>query len=319
MNACQGLAADIGGTNTRLALVKDGKVCADTILRFHNAEFASPDDVISAYLSEHGNPSCRWAVLAIAAPVQGTVVRLTNHDWTFDTDSLTRTLGGAKVRFLNDFEALAHSLDRLTPERLIKIHGPDHMPLTGQTRLAVGAGTGFNAAAVYPAGDHRHVGVGECGHSTLPVINEEELRLWQYLSRNRARASNERALSGAGLREIYEWCCLEAGETAVPYSPADISASASTRTDRLCVAAATTWTTLLGRVVGDLALIFMATGGIVLCGGVSRSLRDFIQSPVFANAYSAKGRQSELVSAIPVWLLNDDYAALSGCAAVMAD
>jgi glucokinase len=317
MSIVQGLAADIGGTNTRLALVENGQVCEDTIVRFRNADFETPEAAIDTYLSTAGHPVCGSAVIAIAAPIDGTAIRMTNHPWIFNARCIAKVLGGAQVQFLNDFEALAYSLDTTDPARLKPVHSPERQLRSNATRLVVGAGTGFNAAALFRSSGVDLVGTGECGHSTLPIENEDELRLWTYLARNRGRASVERALSGNGLREIYEWLCLDNGDVAETYSPADIARLANEGTDPICVTAALQWVTFLGRVIGDLALVFLSLGGIVLTGGVTRSLSRFLNEPEFEAAFCAKGRQRDLVSGISVDLLDDDFAALAGCAARM--
>jgi glucokinase len=317
MTTLRGLAGDIGGTNTRLALVENGRVLEGTIARFRNADFETPEAAIGTYLSDAGQTSCGSAVIAIAAPIDGPAIRMTNHPWTFNADCIGNVLGGAEVTFLNDFEALAYSLDRVGTDRLKPVHAPEAILRCNPTRLVVGAGTGFNAAGLFQASDGLHVGTGECGHATLPVETQAELRLRDYLARGRGRASIERALSGSGLREIYEWHCLEAGQAADNLTPADIAERANAGSDTLCVLAARQWVTLLGRVVGDLALVFLSLGGIVLTGGVTRSLAKFVAEPDFLNAFCAKGRQQQLVAGIPVHLLDDDFAALTGCAARM--
>ncbi|WP_269584642.1 glucokinase [Roseibium sp. Sym1] len=317
MTARQGLAADIGGTNTRLALVEYGRVLEETITRYRNRDFDTPEEAIDAFLAGAGNPACGSAVIAIAAPINGKTIRMTNHPWTFDATCIGRMLGGADVTFLNDFEALAYSLDRVAPERLKTVCGSAQTVPGNATRLVVGAGTGFNAAALFQSDGGLHVGTGECGHATLAVETEAELRLWKYLARGRGRASVERALSGQGLREIYEWHCLEQGLTPEDFDPANIASRANASEDSACEAAARQWVTFLGRVIGDLALVFLSLGGIVLTGGVTRSLSRFLAEPEFQGAFRAKGRQRQLVSGIPVHLLDDDFAALSGCAARM--
>ncbi len=317
MSHVQGLAADIGGTNTRLALVENGKVREETIARFRNADFKTPEEAIDAFLTGTGRPACGSAVIAIAAPIDGTAIQMTNHPWTFRAECIGKALGGANVIFLNDLEALAHSLDHIDAARLKPLHLPTQQARSNAIRLVAGAGTGFNAATLFPTAAGDHVGIGECGHSTLPVETETELRLWSYLARNRGRASVERALSGIGLREIFEWCCLEHGKAIEELSPTEIAELAVTGGDTVCEAAARQWATFLGRVVGDLALTFMSLGGIVLSGSVTRSLAPCLSEPEFLTAFHSKGRQSELVSSIPIHLLDDDFAALAGCASRM--
>ncbi|WP_420413922.1 glucokinase [Roseibium sp.] len=312
-----GLAADIGGTNARLALVENNEVRRDSIVRYANSEFPTPEAAIASYLREIGQKGCSQAVIAVAAPIEGPSVEMTNHPWTLNSSSIGRVLGSAEIRFINDFEALAHSLGKIEPERIKPVLSPKAAAPDKASRLVVGAGTGFNAAPLYFKANGLIVGAGECGHSTLPATSSTELDLWSYLARGRGRASVERALSGNGLREIYEWQCLRSGTAAAPYTSAEIAQRAGEETDPNCVATARQWVTLLGRVVGDLALIFLARGGIFLTGGVTRALSQFLDGPDFKTAFCAKGRQSKLVSEIPVHLLDDDFAALSGCAAQM--
>ena len=138
MSIQRGLAADIGGTNTRLALVENGRVLENTIARFRNADFETPEAAIGTYLSEAGRPACASAVIAIAAPIDGPAIRMTNHPWTFSADCIGKVLGGANITFLNDFEALAYSLDKVPTERLQPVYEPSQKLRSNATRLVVG-------------------------------------------------------------------------------------------------------------------------------------------------------------------------------------
>jgi glucokinase len=180
----------------------------------------------------------------------------------------------------------------------------------------LGAGTGFNAAACYPPrfGDVPHVAAAECGHATLAFEGKAEFSLQCKLSSGRGRASVERALSGNGLREIYEWVCERNGRNVDGKTSAEIAALAVSSTDSDCVEAADMFLRLLGRVTGDLSLTFLPTGGIYVSGGVCRALAPLMTStPTFARAFRAKGRMTPFMSAYSAFLLLDDLAALGGC------
>jgi len=220
------------------------------------------------------------------------------------------------IDFLNDFEALGYSL--IAPERLeTQAVLASAVPAPPKaTRMVLGAGTGFNAAACYwPAfGAAPHVAAAECGHTTLAIEGDEERDLQAALAAGRGRASVERALSGNGLREIYGWICARDGRPGNAATSAEITQAATAGTDEQAVAAAHLFLRLLGRVVGDLALTFLPYGGIYLYGGVCRALAPLVvATDTFRDAFRAKGRMGPFMADFEAHLLVDDRVALAGC------
>lgn len=313
MNA---LACDVGGTNTRIGLVRGGLLLADSVAICRNDDFSDFYAVASAYLARSGLAAVDTVCIALASVATAEGATLTNRDWTIARSRVLAACGAARVEFINDFEALGFSLGqagRLETTCLTKGAGAKE----GAPRLVMGAGTGFNAAAWSPSrfGGAPHVTAAECGHMTLALAGADEFSLQQALSRINGRASVERALSGNGLVAIYNWVCSRHGAEASFTHGAEISSRAVARSDRLCMEAANMFMHLLGRVAGDLALAYLPYDGIYLSGGVTRALGPLLESePAFLRAFTAKGRMAELMERFSIHLLNDDASALHGCA-----
>lgn len=310
------LVCDLGGTNTRLGFAVAGRLETQTLATFANDDFPDFSSLLSAYRSRHGGLAINSVCIAMAAVPTEDGAELTNRDWNIRRTDIRRISATDRIQFLNDFEALGLSLLRTgdLETRMIFAGRPSEAPAT---RLVLGAGTGFNAAACFPPriGPTPHVSSAECGHMGLAIEGVEELDLQRFLARGRGRASNERALSGRGLFEIYQWCCEKAARRAVLAGPGEVVECAIAGNDSDAVEAVDYFLRLLGRVAGDLALAFLPFGGIYLAGGVTRAVAPLIQrATTFFDAFQAKGRQTELMATFPIGLLLDDRAALSGCA-----
>ncbi|MDE0114460.1 MAG: glucokinase, partial [Albidovulum sp.] len=217
---------------------------------------------------------------------------------------------------INDLQALGHSLAILGPGE-IKPVLKGRKSRQNATRLVVGVGTGFNAAVASFVNDAWHVSASECGHSGLRVRNAEEFALASHISAAAGFASMEDVLSGPGIETTYSW--LAGGKFGEQHKFAgsilDAAASgqdqAAVDTERIVVG-------LLGSVCGDLALIHLPFGGIFLAGGVARALVPRLEKRGYAEAFLGKGRFSEFMDQFSVNAIEDDFAALKGCAAYLA-
>ena len=308
------VVGDIGGTNSRLGVVQKLGDLPRNIRRFRNAEHPNFARLLADYSAAIGITSIDGLCLAVAGVASGGRVELTNHAWTIDHKELRQATGARWVHFINDLQALGLSLTHGASPLSQHIAGPK--PLSEfAPRLVVGVGTGFNAALVTQshASATCVVHAAECGHMTLAVESEEELRLRDFLARGRGRASNERALSGMGLVELYQWTAREAGSLPADLAAAEIAQGAVADTDPICRKAASTLLRLLARTSGDLALAFMPTGGLYFAGSVARALAPLMKSVGFHANFCAKGRQSGLMQTFPLLLMPDDNAALLGC------
>lgn len=310
------ILADIGGTNTRVALARGGKVAHDTIRRFANAENDGLPTILKTYLAESGVDRCAGACVAAAGPVQDGVAEMTNLSWRITPEEVRAATGAATVAILNDLQAQGYALDRL-PAKSLRTILPGATPPRPGPRLVVGVGTGFNAAPVHRTRKGLLVAASECGHQSLPVRTETDLRLARFVEAAHGFAGVEDVLSGRGLERLYAFQAQEAGQPA-NQSAAEIMDMIATGADPVAVRTRDHFVTLLGRVAGDLALTHLPFGGLFLVGGVARAFTPYLEQG-FTQAFRDKGRFSSFMDDFPVRVIEDDYAALEGCAAHLLD
>ncbi len=310
------LVADIGGTNTRVALADGALILDDTIARFRNEEHAELEDILHAYLKSRSNPKCKAASVAIAGPVRDGRGTLTNRNWSIGPEMLQRATGAETVAILNDLQAQGHALGRIDDKNLrCVIPGPEALP--DAARIVIGVGTGFNIAPVHLVGGQRLVPAAEAGHVSLPVRNEAELGLAGFIEEDHGFATVEDVLSGRGLERVYAWQSRLSG-AAQKKDAARIMAALEDASDAVATDAVATFIRFFGRVAGDLALDHLPLGGVFLSGGVSRAMTPYFDRFGFSDAFFNKGRFSDLMRSFSVHVIEDDFAALTGTAANLA-
>lgn len=308
------LVADIGGTNTRAALSDGTQVRRDTIIRFRNADYDNIAPVLQAYLAGRAPVELAGVCVALAGPVSQkeaeTHAQMTNLSWDIDTATLRDVSGAPRAAILNDLQAQAYALPYLAPGDITRLFGP--APQANATQLVLGVGTGFNAAVSIVDGPGRRVvPASESGHISLPVRTELDWRLAKSVARHHDFAAVEDVLSGRGLERVHAFLADEFPGSA-PLEAADIVSQAPS--DPHAKAAIDLFTTVLGRIAGDLGLIHLPFGGIYLVGGVARATSPFAMQDLGAQAFRDKGRFADFMNQFSVHLVSDDYAALVGCA-----
>lgn len=311
------LVADIGGTNTRVALAKGAVIVPGTVERFTNADYPGLGAVLTRYLAAQGNVDCGGACVAVAGPVHDGRATLTNLDWTIDRDTLRSATRAEKVSILNDLQAQGHALDHLDPVNLRSIlPGQDGGPHAA--KLVIGVGTGFNAAPVYNTETGRYVPPAEAGHTNLPIRTDDDLRLSRFVQAAHGFPAIEDVLSGRGITHVYSWLSSEAGARR-DLPPSEIMGALATGDDPLAVETGRVITRMLGTVAGNLALNTLPFGGIYLVGGVSRAITPYLTQFGFGAAFRDKGRFGDFMDQFAVSVVEDDYAALTGCACHLDD
>lgn len=304
------LIADVGGTNTRVALAKDGVLLKDTVRKFRNEDFAGLGPVLEAYVQEE-QVDCAAAAVAIAGPVRDGRGTLTNLDWSIDTATLASVTRAERVAVLNDLQAQGYAMGNIDAANLHNVvPGPEARD--GATRLVIGVGTGFNAAVVLDTPFGRIVPPSEAGHANMPLRTEEELRLCKFVETAHGFPEIEDVLSGRGLEHIYAWLASEAG-THGQKRAADIMSSASS--DEMARDAVRWFVRILGTVAGNLSLIHLPFGGVYLIGGVARAMIPHLDEFGFEAAFRDKGRFAGFMHNFQVDVVIDDFAALEGLAA----
>ena len=306
------LVADLGGTNTRIALADGAVLRQGSIRRYRNAEAPDIAPLLHRYRAEMGSEPVAAACLSVAGPVErcGRLARMTNLDWQIDAPALEGALDLPRVALLNDLQAQGHALAHLPARHLITIlpGQPEQDPRA--SRLVVGAGTGFNAAPVHVTDHGPVVPASECGHAHLPRHGATEEAFARHLAAAHGIATIEDALCGRGLEALHHWLTGSAADAASIMAALAAGDAAATRSGRLYAA-------LLGRTLASLALTHLPFGGIYLIGGVARAFAPHLAALGLADGFSEMGRFSEMMQRIPIHAVSDDYAALTGCAAMM--
>ena len=301
------LVSDTGGTNTRVALADGGILRAGSIRRYANAQFGGLTEVLDQYLSDTQTTEVAGTCVAIAGPVRGDMGEMTNLNWRIAGDDLRALTGAPRVAILNDMQAQGHALGQIDARHLRTLL-PGQPADPDATQLVIGAGTGFNAAPVHTMGSQRLVAASECGHVHLPQHTEQERELARHLATRHGVATVEEVLCGRGLVALHAWT---SGQTLEPGAVIE-AIEQGTDAGR---ATATLYATIMGRVLASLALTHLPYGGMYLIGGVARAMTPHLLAHGLKEAFTEMGRFSDLMQVFPVHVVEDDYAALIGCAA----
>lgn len=317
------ILADIGGTNTRVALANGAQIVDGSLARYSNAEYrAAGKDIahiLADYLAKAG-ATVSGVCVAAAGPVQDGVATMTNLDWTMDAAKLSAATGARQVAILNDLQAQGHALGHIAPANLRTVVAGPSKP--GSSMLVVGLGTGVNAAPVHNTPWGRVVAPSECGHMNMPVRSEEDLRLVRFVEALLAdqgevpHAGVEEVLAGRGLQNLHAFAANAAGHPA-KLTSAQILAALATG-DAVARHAAQLYTRIVGQMLADLALIHLPYGGIYLIGGMARAMTPHFATFGLAATFREPRRVDLLVKDFSITVVEDDFAALTGCAAYLA-
>lgn len=311
-----GLVGDIGGTNARFALWREGRLEAVEVLS--TADFAGPEAAVREYLARQGLASCRLqrVCLACAGPVQGNLFHFTNNPWTLDRAAFVRAFGLQQLLLINDFQAMALGMTRVPPEARLTVRAGEAD--AARPALVIGPGTGLGVATLLPrdAQGRWHALEGEGGHASLPVGDAREAALWACLRRRVGHVEAETVLCGGGLVRLYQAACELDGERPRFTRPAEITGAALAG-DRPAVAVLEQFCRWLGRVAGDHALTLGARGGVYIVGGVVPRFAEFFLASGFASAFVDKGGLGRYLEQVPVWLVTGGQPGLEGAAVAL--
>ncbi|QYF94234.1 glucokinase [Massilia sp. PAMC28688] len=315
------LLADIGGTNARFAL----EFAAG---RFEAIEVLACDDyptiaaALQAYLALPAVQAqltlpLRHAALAIANPITGDTVRMTNHHWEFSIEALRQACGFATLVVANDFTALARALPHLADDQKVQVGGGAPVP---NTPLGlVGAGTGLGVSGLIPCKSSWTALLSEGGHVTFSPANELEVAILTYAWREFDHVSAERFLSGDGIVLLYRAIASHEGVADEGLDAPEISRRALAGESPLCMRAIDTFCGMLGTVAGNLAITLGAQGGIYIGGGIVPRLGDYFARSPFRARFEHKGRFVHYLSQVPTYIITAKYPAFVGVSAILAE
>ncbi|MGZ8971191.1 MAG: glucokinase [Telluria sp.] len=315
------LLADIGGTNARFALqTAPGRIelidvlpCKDypTLAAALRAYLASPA------VAAAGLGKIRHAAVAIANPITGDLVRMTNHHWEFSIEAMRIECGFDTLLAVNDFTALARALPHLSGQQKRQVGGG--VAREGSPIGLLGAGTGLGVSGLIPAGEGWTALLSEGGHVTFSPANETEVAILQFAWREYEHVSAERLLSGDGLELMYRALAHITGLAGEQLAAPEISRRALVGDCPLCEQVIDAFCGMLGTVAGNLAVTLGAQGGIYIGGGIVPKLGErFAQSP-FRKRFEQKGRFVNYLAQVPTYVITAEYPAFLGVSAILTE
>jgi len=314
------VAVDIGGTHARFAIAD---IAGPTPLlgewtTLRTADHVSLTSAWRAFAAGAGRPLPRAAGIAVATPLGGETLKLTNNPWVLRPASLAAELGLDSLTLVNDFGAVAHAVARLDEQWLHPLAGPPGpLPAEGVTTI-VGPGTGLGVALLLRRHGHTHVIETEGGHVDFAPLDPIETRILDRLRARYRRVSVERIVSGPGLANIHEALAGIEGHAVTPGDDTALWTAALAGDDPLAVAALDRFCLSLGSVAGDLALA-QGANGVAIAGGIGPRIADILPRSGFAHRFAAKGRFEARMAAIPIRLVTHPQPGLFGAAAAYVE
>ena len=310
------LLADIGATHARFALETAPGVLRQTaVLRCDDYGGIVP--LLTAYLGEHGGERIAHAAFAMANPISGDLVRMTNRDWQFSTDEVRRTMGWSTLLIVNDFTALAMALPGLGAGDVLQVGGGK--PAPHAVAGVLGAGTGLGVSGVIPTADGFITLGSEGGHVNFAPADEREFAILQYAWREWPHVSNERILSGPGMELVYRALAERNGVQAPSRTAAEIVACALDDKDALCLEVLECFAGMLGGAAANLAVTLGAFGGIFIGGGIVPRIAQWFATSPFRARFEAKGRFSDYLAAIPTYVIMTPNPSLRGVSTILSE
>jgi len=328
------LVGDVGGTNARFALLDDaGALYATRTLR--TDDFSSLAAAVSTYLNEQNVQGVTQAAVAVATPVVGDAIKLTNNHWSFSIDKTRKEIGLERLHVINDFTALALSVPHLPDNELVKVGGGK--AAEKHAIAVIGPGTGLGVSGLVPCGSHWSALQGEGGHVSLGVRTAREFAVYEKLMKKFRHVSAERFISGPGLVNIVSALRELDGLPPREFSPAEVTQfgmyafeqsqsggsspdqaeSVSLQDQQSCEEALHIFCSLLGSCAGNLVLTLGAEGGVYIGGGVVPRLGEFFIQSQFRHEFEAKGRMQGYLEKVPSFVIHSEYPALVGAAQLL--
>ncbi|NYD89137.1 glucokinase [Sphingomonas melonis] len=314
------VAVDIGGTHARFAVARidAGRVVhLEEPMTQRVAEHATLPLAWNAFAEWLGRPLPRAAAIALASPINGEIIKLTNNPWIIRPPFIQDRLGVDRYTLINDFGAIGHAIGQLEGSSYVHLCGPPgDLPDTGAITVC-GPGTGLGVAQVVRGDGTYRVIATEGGHQDYAALDEIDDALIRRLRPTYTRVSTERVCAGPGLVHIYETLAQIEGRPFAHLDDKPLWELALSGSDPLATAALERFCLSLGGVAGDLALAHGPTG-VVIAGGLGLRLKDRLVQSGFSQRFVAKGRFQSLMATIPVKIITHPQPGLFGAAAAFA-
>ena len=313
------LSGDIGGTKTRLQISAENARTPVLQRTYQSSAYAGLENIVDEILAEAGLRDMTAACFALAGPVTGRVVKLTNLPWLVDGDSLAERYGIKHVKLINDFEAVGHGVATLQTADLLPLQaGAEKF---AGVRLVVGAGTGLGVAWLTMQGGVYQVHPSEGGHMDFAPVDEVQALLLRHMQHRHGHVSYERIVSGPGLTAIFEFMrdtglATPSAQLLAAMDKEDTAAVLtrfSQQGDELIAQMTVNlFISIYGAFVGNLALAALPYGGIYIAGGIAAKIAPQMLKGAFINAFLAKGRFDGLLATLPMHIIKNENVGLMG-------
>ncbi len=308
------LLADIGSTYARFALeIERGKF--ERLCTVKCADYADFGSALRGYAETVKDASVRHAAVAIANPVEGDTVRMTNYHWQFSIEQTRVDCGLDTLLIVNDYTALAIGVPHLGENQRRQVGGgrPQARSVIG----LLGAGKGLGVSGLIPA-DDGWISLGsQGGHVSFSPADEREIAILEYTWKQFAHVSAERLISGNGLELIYRAICHIAGKSPQPLAATMITARGLEGKGEECAQSLEIFCGILGNVAANLAVTLGAFGGIYIGGSIVPRLGKYFDASPFRQRFESKGRFASYVAKIPTYVITADNATFVGVAAIL--
>ncbi|MDQ2822370.1 MAG: glucokinase [Pseudomonadota bacterium] len=314
------LLADIGATHARFALeTAPGVMRGVAMLRCD--DFPGIVPMLQAYLLDHSTEKIQHAAFALANPINGDLIRMTNRDWQFSTDDVRRTLGLSTLLIVNDFTALAMAIPGLPADQIMQV-GPGKAAAHAVIGV-LGPGTGLGVSGVIPTIDGFVTLGSEGGHVNFAPADEREFAILQYAWREWPHVSNERLISGPGMELIHRALAdrngVDASDPHFARTSAEIISGALEDHDALCLEVLECFSGMLGGAAANLAVTLGSFGGMFIGGGIVPRMAEWFVTSPFRARFEAKGRFTDYLAQIPTFVIMAPNPAFQGVASILSE
>jgi glucokinase len=316
------VAGDVGGTKTHLGLYQlaDNKLSSIRDHTYVTRDFPNLEATLTDFLAGAGRVNA--ACFGVPGPVIDRVSHATNVPWDMREQAIAASLGGAATRLVNDLEATSYGLLQLEDSQFAVLQrGESHR--TAASIAVIAAGTGLGEGALVATGDSWHSIASEGGHADFAPRGKTQVELLEFLTREFDHVSFERVLSGPGLHNIYRFLAAASPNKEPEWlvermrtedASAVISEAALSGKDATCKRALEMFVEIYGAEAANLALKFLAMGGVYLGGGIAPKILPMLEQDKFMRAFLNKGRLKSTLERIPVRVSLNPAAALVGAA-----
>jgi len=308
------LCGDIGGTKSRVALYQNSRCIAER--QYANEAYINLSEVLRQFMASY-SIKVDGACFGVAGVVRDNVCKMTNLSWVIDASLIAEELNISQVWLINDLEAHAYGINRLSVEDF-EVLNEGSLNLGNAAFIA--AGTGLGEVGLYWDGKRHHCIASEGGHTDFAPRDDLEIALFQYLRKKFAHVSYERVLSGEGLKELFyffievqnekkpDWLMQMESEDISPL----ITEKALNKTCKLCMKVLECFISIYGSESGNMALKFLSLGGFYVGGTIACKIAPALKEETFMKNFRSKGRFEHLLSKIPIKIILNDRSALLG-------